>query len=86
MSGRDKEFESDDPMELVGMVIDTQEDTLEEMGRVFVEEFARMGCTDRDILRLFRDPFYRAPHALYAAKGEEYVTTVIKRVRASSVE
>jgi len=63
MKGREKDFEDDDPMELVGMVIPTEGDEmLDAMGRTFADEFLRMGYPPPAILSLFRDPFYRAPH------------------------
>jgi hypothetical protein len=84
MKGREKAFEDDDPMELVGMVIDTNSDEMmEAMGRTFADEFLRMGYPPPAIVSLFRDPFYRAPHALYKQKGELYVAEMIEQVRNS---
>jgi hypothetical protein len=53
----------------------------EEMGRTFVDEFLRMGWPPDAILRVFRDPFYRAPHAIFVAKGEPYVVNLIDSVK-----
>lgn len=82
MKGREKDFEDDDPMELVGMVIPTKGDEmLDAMGRTFADEFLRMGYPPPAILSLFRDPFYRAPHSLYTHKGEPYIVEMIEQVR-----
>jgi hypothetical protein len=82
MKGREKDFEDDDPMELVGMVIPTEGDEmLDAMGRTFADEFLRMGYPPPAILSLFRDPFYRAPHSLYTHKGEPYIVEMIEQVR-----
>jgi hypothetical protein len=84
MKGREKQLEDDDPMELVGMVIDTDSDAMiEEMGRTFADEFLRMGYPPPAIVRLFRDPFYRAPHSLYLKKGEPYIVEMIEAVRVA---
>ncbi len=78
-----KEFEKDDPMELVGMVIDAPTDEMMiDMGRVFIDEFLRMGYPNHAVLKLFRDPFYRAPHAIYVAKGEAFIVEMVEQVRS----
>ena len=77
-----KEFEEDDPFAIVGVQVedDDRGGALEEMARVFVEEFARMGW-DRDrILDMFRNPFYRGPHVVYRARGEPFVIRMIDNV------
>jgi hypothetical protein len=76
----DKEFEEDDPMELVGTVMDSDEDAIEEMGFTFVEELARMKWPREDILAVFMDPHYRGPHSVYAARGLGYVNALIDSV------
>jgi hypothetical protein len=78
-----KPLEDDDPMEIVGMTFSDPEGKIaEEMGRTFIDEFLRMGWPPPEILALFRDPFYRAPHALYRRRGEEYVLGLIESVQA----
>jgi hypothetical protein len=77
----DKRFEKDDPMELVGNVLDEGGDqAMDEMGRTFVEELARMRWSREDILTVFLDPFYRGPHTVFRAKGLGYVTALIDDV------
>lgn len=61
-------------MALVAAVLPapTDED-LAEMGRCYVEEFARMGWSEDAVMRVFCNPFYRGPHAVYRRKGEQFV-------------
>ncbi len=73
----DKEFEDDDPMELVGTLMDSEEEDIEQMGITFVEEFARMQWAREEILEVFTNPFYRAPHSVYRAKGKAFITGLI---------
>lgn len=78
-----KDFEDDDPMEIVGMTFaDPGGKMAEEMGRTFVDEYLRMGFPPDEILALFRDPFYRAVHAIYQQRGEAFVERMIARVQA----
>jgi len=84
MSGKEKEFEEDDPMELIGMLIDGNDpNMLEEMGRTFIDEFLRMGWPPDAIVGVFRDPFYRAPHAIFRQRGETYVVELVEQVRSA---
>lgn len=78
-----KDFEEDDPMELVGMVIGTNDDMMEEMGLTFIDEFLRMGWPPDAIIGLFRDPFYRAPHSILCKRGERYVIDLVERVQSA---
>jgi len=75
-----KEYEEDDPLAYVGAAAEPEEgrDHLEEMAVAFVDEFRRMGWTDERILALFRNPFYRGPYAVYAARGEAYVRALME--------
>ena len=76
-----KEFDPEDPFALVGVVLPPpSDDDLAEMGRCFVEEFARMGWSPELMLRVFRSPFYRGPHAVYHRRGEEFVRGLIRQV------
>lgn len=83
MEGKEKALEHDDPMELVGMrFADDDGRIVDEMGRTFIDEFLRMGWPPPEILRVFRDPFYRAAHELYRRKGEPYVEQLISAIQA----
>ncbi len=77
-----KEFESDDPWELVGVLVPTApgEDATGEMARALVEEFALMGYSPERLLRLFETPFYAGAHAIYRARGEAFVRQTIDKV------
>ena len=72
-----KEIESDDPMELVGVVLPADEEAMREMAYVFAEEFARLGHDRRQILGLFKNPFYAGAHGAYRALGEEAIFSII---------
>ncbi len=54
---------------------------VEEMAETIVEEFLKIGLDDDELLGLFRSPVYYTPHAIYREKGEEYVRTLIRKVR-----
>ena len=77
-----KAFEPDDPLALVGVAVPADADALDEMARCLVEEYVREGWEEGCLLALFRDPFYRTPHMIYRARGEEYVRQLIEQVRA----
>ncbi len=65
---------------------DVREMTEEEeraMHRSVVEEYVRLGFSDGAILDLFRNPFYRATNAVYRARGQRYVQSLIASVRAT---
>jgi hypothetical protein len=76
-----KKFEASDPMERVGVEIDINEENLMEMARCIIDEFIQLGYTDKKILRLFKNPFYRGSHMIYRIKGEEYVLKMIEEAR-----
>jgi len=81
-----KEYDSEDPFEIVGVVLPTPpgQDPLAEMACCFVEEYARMGLDGTAIMRLFRDPFYRGPNMVYKIKGEEFVKALVEQVNNPS--
>ena len=80
----EKEFESEDPFELTGMVIPMSPEKArrseEAMAACFIEEYLMLGYDALAILELFRDPFYQATHAVLHARGEEYVRSLIEKV------
>lgn len=77
-----KEAAADDPMELVGVSLEEDPDdaALVEMAFSFVEEYARMGWTSEQILRMFKTPFFRVPHRILEVKGEEFVRGLVSAV------
>lgn len=76
------EFVSEDPMELIGMVLPGEPGQLEAMAECFVEEYVRLGWDERRLMTLFVNPTFMATHRIYRQKGEEYVRGVIRRMRA----
>ena len=76
------EFDFDDPLELNGMALPSEVDTTDAMTECFVEEFLRMGYTDRQILALFRNPHYLGMNMVLQNRGEVYVKECIATVFA----
>ncbi|MBI5802456.1 MAG: hypothetical protein HZA92_17240 [Verrucomicrobia bacterium] len=71
------EFDFEDPLELNGVAILTEEDTSAEMTGCFAEEFMRMGYNHKQVLALFRNPHYTGPNMVLANKGEPFVRDII---------
>jgi len=71
------EFDPDDPMELCGVGIVTEEDTTEAMTECFIEEFMRLGYNHKQILALFRNPHYTGMNMVLQNKGEDFVRDYI---------
>ena len=84
----EKKFEQEDPFEMVGVVLPEVMDhaALTEMACCIVEELARMGYGRERLMRVFRDPFYKGPHAVYRSKGEEFVKALVDQVPALETE
>jgi hypothetical protein len=75
--GRDKEAESDDPMELVGTP--APGDPLF-MARCLVEEYARMGKSKDELMALFQNSFYESAHRMLKQFGEDTIEELIDEV------
>ncbi|HLB61218.1 MAG TPA: hypothetical protein VJN50_00525 [Actinomycetota bacterium] len=75
-----KEAAAEDPMEIVGVVLDRPIDHagLDAMARTFVEEYTLMGWPPKRILQMFRLPFYGGAHDTYEALGEERIVELIR--------
>lgn len=69
------------PFDVGGFARAAADERLDEMARCFAEEFVRMGWSDEALAAIFRDPFYQGPHAVYQARGEEYVLRIIRAAR-----
>ena len=78
-----KEFEKEDPFEMVQMFVDAPADDsfYEQMATTFIEEYMMFGWTDEEVLALFQDPYFQAPHGILEHKGEKYVKDLIAGVR-----
>ena len=76
----EKDFEPGDPMGLVGGGVPEGEPDL--MAECLVEEYVRLGTSDAQLLAIFKNPFFAGAHALYRARGEDHLKSVIERVRA----
>ena len=74
-----KEVAPEDPMELVGIAL-PQEDG-DSMAECLIEEYLLLGWNDRQLMTLFTRPFFQATHRIYHDKGEEYVQSLIQKVR-----
>ena len=71
------EFDFEDPLELNGQVVLTQEDTTEAMCECFIEEFMRMGYSANRIYALFRNHHYLGMHLVWQKRGEQFVRGAI---------
>jgi hypothetical protein len=67
------EVDPEDPLELSGMALLTDEDTSEEMAECFIEEFMRMGHSPAQVFQYFRNPFYLAMNLVIEKRGEAWV-------------
>jgi hypothetical protein len=76
------EFEDDDPMQLVGMVMPGEPGMLENMAEIIVDEYVRLGWDEERLMTLFVNPMFMATHRIYRQKGESYVRDLIREIRA----
>jgi hypothetical protein len=67
------EFDFEDPLELNGMALLTEEDTTDAMCECFIEEFMRMGYDTSQVLALFRNPHYLGMNMVLEKRGEQFV-------------
>ncbi len=76
------EFDFDDPMELNGIGLVTDEDTTDAMTECLIEEFMRLGYNHKQILALFRNPHYLSMNMVLEKRGEPFVCDYISEVFA----
>ena len=76
------EFDTEDPMELVGMVLPGEAGQLEAMAECVVEEYVRMGWDERRLMVLFVNPMFLATYRIYRQKGEAYVRNLVQKTYA----
>lgn len=74
------EIDPEDPMELCGVALTTDEDTSDVMTECFIEEFLRLGFPATRILGLFRNPHYVGPNLVFQQRGEAFVRDRITEV------
>ncbi len=73
-----REPDADDPMERVGVRLPVPDgQTMRDMAECFVEEFVRLGHSADELMRMFRNPFYRGIHQAYQALGEAHIRELI---------
>lgn len=73
-----KEYEPDDPVEMVGMELPGQDEAhLRDMALCFAEEFTREGWSREKIFQMFKNPFYQGPYCAWKQKGDAFVLSVI---------
>jgi len=74
------EIDPEDPMELCGVGLLTEEDTSEPMTECFIEEFLRMGYNAKQVLALFCNPHYTGMNMVIQTRGEPFVKDKIVEV------
>jgi hypothetical protein len=67
-----------DPTVLVGVALPGGADAARDMAWVFAEEFARLGHDARQVLGLFRSPFYAGAHQALRVLGEAEVAAIVE--------
>ncbi|MBM3941585.1 MAG: hypothetical protein FJ316_01405 [SAR202 cluster bacterium] len=73
-----KEFEPDDPMELVGVELPGGD--IDQALDDLVLEYLSIGWSPTEIMFLFRSPHYQATHNIYRQKGHGYVKERIENL------
>ena len=73
-----KEFDPQDPMELVGVAVPGTDD--DQVLNGIVREYLFMGWSPKQVLFLFKSPYYGATHRIYERKGEAYVKEKIQHL------
>ena len=76
------EFAFDDPLELNGVALLTDEDTTEAMTECFIEEFMRLGYNPKQLLALFCNPHYLGMNMVLRNRGEPFVRDKITEIFA----
>lgn len=82
---RDRSFNSappgrqqaEDPLELVGVSLPGDSDSVREMAYTFAEEFAAMGFGEERLRKLFRTPRYAGAHRAWQVLGDEEVCRIV---------
>ena len=73
-----KEYEEDDPVEMIGVQLPNQsEEQLRDMALCFAEEFVREGWDEEQLFKMFQNPLYQGPYLAWKQKGDDFVKSVI---------
>ena len=76
------EFDFNDPMELSGVALLSEEDTADAMTECFIEEFMHLGHNHKQLLAMFRNKHYIGMHMVLENRGEDYIKRRIQEVFA----
>lgn len=76
------EFDFQDPFELNGFALLTEEDTTDDMTECFIEEFMHLGYNHAQLLALFRNRHYIGMNMVLQNRGEPYVRDMIQQTFA----
>jgi hypothetical protein len=71
-----------DPMMLVGVTLPADPEAYRDMAFAFAEEFARLGYGERQIVSLFREPFYAGAYGAYRRLGEAEIRAIVNETLA----
>jgi hypothetical protein len=67
-----------DPNVLVGVELPADRQSIEEMARAFAEEFAALGHSEAELLRIFCSSYFGGAHLAYRTLGEEAIRSIIQ--------
>lgn len=71
-----------DPNVLIGVKLPATIETTREMAYVFAEEFVRLGFETKQILNLFKQPFYAGSHKAYRELGSVEIKKIVEECMA----
>lgn len=68
----------DDPLELVGVALPADEESVREMAWTFAEEYAALGFDEERLWKLFRSPRYAGAHRAWQLLGDREVGRIVE--------
>jgi hypothetical protein len=71
------EAEPDDPNVLVGVMMEAGPEATRAMAEAFADEFAQLGMSRAQVLRLFRTPFYAGAYAASRLLGDAEIERLV---------
>jgi len=74
------EFDFEDPLQLNRVTLLTEDDPTDAMCECFIEEFMRMGCNAKQVLALFRNPYYLGMNMVLEKRGEAFIRERVAEV------